>query len=95
MPNDLSVSDLREIIVSALLANGWTEEEIAGYVRAHETSGWLRPKCPAWIRNSAGVFYALPPAGGFGEKSPPKIELKSRQNAVSRPPGANAAPDPA
>lgn len=84
---DLSVEDLRELIVIALTNNGWTGEEIAGYVRAHEVAGWLRPKCPAWLRNAAGVHYAIPPAGGFGEASPPKIDRKEGRESKKSTPG--------
>lgn len=63
---DITVEDLREMIVKALESDGWSDQEVAGYVTAQEHSGWLRPKCPAWLRNSAAVWYLIPPANGFG-----------------------------
>lgn len=58
---DLTVDDLREMIVISLQQQGRDQLYIDGYIDAQERSGWLRPACPAWIRNSAGVYYALPP----------------------------------
>lgn len=64
-PRDLSIADLRQLMLDALESGGHSPDWIAGYIAAQERSGWLRPSCPAWIRNSAGVFYAIPPASGF------------------------------
>lgn len=66
----VTIDQLREIIRAALVASGWSEAEIAGYVRAHEVAGWLRPACPQWMRNSGAVIYQTPPLGRFSEKPP-------------------------
>lgn len=57
---DITVEELREFMLTGLKQSGWNQDEINGYVAAQERSGWLRPKCPAWLRNSAAVYYALP-----------------------------------
>ena len=81
---DISIDDLREMIITALTADHWTTEQIAGYVAAQEASGWLRVSCPAWLRNSAAVHYCIPPADGFGD-SPKRYKLPIIQsNATAR-----------
>lgn len=66
-PPDLSVTDLREMMVSALAQVGHSDSFIAGFISAQERSGWLRPNCPAWIRNSAGVHFALVHNEGYDD----------------------------
>jgi len=88
--HDLSVDGLRDLMVAALSNAGWSPEEIAGYVAAQEKAGWLRPQCPAWIRNSAGVYYALPPSGAFADPRPLKVTPEQAQigGSTPKPPGA-------
>lgn len=59
-PRDISCDDLREMIDDYLTKIGATPEYRAGYLDAQEKSGWLRPSAPAWIRNSAALYYCLP-----------------------------------
>lgn len=61
-PRDLTVEDLAELMTHAMKSAGRSDDWIHGYLAAQRFSGWLRPQCPAWIRNSAGVHYALPHA---------------------------------
>jgi len=77
---DLSIADLQELMVIALENAGWTQPEIAGYIAAMRRAGWLRPNCPAWIRNSAGVYFAIPPNGGFGDPRPPVVTRRKAPN---------------
>lgn len=60
MPKDLTVQDLKELMIFDLERRGKSPDFIAGYLAAQEKSGWLRNECPAWIRNSAGLYYAIP-----------------------------------
>jgi hypothetical protein len=65
MAKDISIEGLEELMRHALIEDGAGPDFVEGYVAAQRRSGWLRPGCPAWIRNSAGVYYALPPHGAF------------------------------
>lgn len=60
MTKDLSIADLEDLMIYYLDRRGVSEEFKAGYLEAQRKSGWLRPGCPAWLRNSAGVYYAIP-----------------------------------
>ncbi len=88
-PKNVTVSELREIIRAALVACEWGQGEIEGYIRAHEFAGWLRPKCPQWMRDSGAVIYQVPPLGSFAE-SPPSANSMPAENAGSK----NAARTP-
>lgn len=57
---DITVSELREMMIDALRTDAWTDEQIAGYLTAHENVGFLRDKAPAWVRNSAALTYLIP-----------------------------------
>lgn len=70
---DITSDDLRGMMQKALQDAGWSPDKIAGYLLAQEKSGWLRPQCPAWIRNSAAVYYCLPIAGSFDNPTPPTV----------------------
>ena len=62
---DISLDDLREMMIAALKHDGFSQSEIAAYVAAQEGHGWLRPETSVELRNLAAIHYAIPPASGF------------------------------
>lgn len=62
-PKDISPGDLEEIMRDALKSRNAPPDYIAGYIDAQKRSGFLKPKAPAWIRNTAALYYLLPPPG--------------------------------
>lgn len=69
-PTDYTPGELEMLMVPYLVKRGRSDEYIAGYLEAQKLSGWLRPACPAWIRNSAALWYLIP----RGLKSYKKID---------------------
>ena len=67
---DVTILDLREMMITALLKDGWTDREIIGYVTAMESHGLLRRNCPGWMRNSAALHYLIPEGNGHQPKDP-------------------------
>lgn len=61
---DISCNDLEEMMIEYLKNRGSTVEYVKGYLDAQRKSGWLRPSAPAWIRNSAAIYYCLPLCDG-------------------------------
>ncbi len=68
-----SVENLESVMRQALVADGWSPCAVEGYVAAQKRHGWLRPSTPPAQLDAAELFYALPPASGFGDQSPPRI----------------------
>ena len=54
----IPVSELNQVMVLSLTADGRSPDYIAGFIAAQEFSGWLRPQCPDWIRRSALLIYS-------------------------------------
>ena len=59
-PEDYSPDDLRALMIEHLEKRGESPEFVRGYIAAQERFGLLRPRCPAWMRNSAALFYLIP-----------------------------------
>lgn len=57
---NISIGDLRDMMQDHLSKRGHSVEFVAGYLEAQTRSGWLRENAPAWIRNSAALYYLLP-----------------------------------
>jgi hypothetical protein len=53
-----------------LTKRGDTPEAIAAYIEAQKLAGWLRPRCPAWLRNSAILYFLLPNPKWQSERLP-------------------------
>jgi hypothetical protein len=56
---EMTVADLEALMISYLADRGMSAEYIRGYLEGQRLSGWLRPNCPEWIRNSAAMKYQL------------------------------------
>lgn len=58
-PVPVTIEQLQDLMVRSLTRDGWTKSEIRGYITAQRNCGWLRPKCPQWIRETAAMHYKL------------------------------------
>jgi hypothetical protein len=58
---DWTVDELEELIREALEKRGAPAHYVAGYLDAQRRAGWLRPQAPGWLRNSAALWFLLPP----------------------------------
>lgn len=61
---DITPEELEDIIRDYLENQGFGVAYVEGYIDAQKKAGWLRPNCPAWMRNSVAVHYLLPHACG-------------------------------
>lgn len=61
-PQDFSIEDLEKLMREYLEKRGESQDFIKGYIDAQRKSGFLRDRSPAWVRNSAALFYLIPPA---------------------------------
>ena len=59
-PEDFTTSDLEQLMREYLEKRGMSADFVRGYIEAQRKSGWLRDRSPAWVRNSAALFYLIP-----------------------------------
>lgn len=59
-PEDFSTEDLEKLMREHLAKRRESDDYVRGYLDAQRRAGWLRPRCPAWMRNSAALFYLIP-----------------------------------
>lgn len=64
-PHDITIEGLQELITVFLTKRGFSPDYVAGFLDAQNLSGWTRKNCPAWIRNSAGIHFSIPPNQHF------------------------------
>lgn len=66
--HDISIEDFEELMTDYLRKRGFSDDYIAGFLEAQRLSGWSRKNCPAWMRNSAALHFAIPPQHNFPGK---------------------------
>jgi len=56
-PPNISPDELEILMREFYHKRDRTQDFIDGFLTAQKLSGWLRPRCPAWIRNSATSYF--------------------------------------
>ena len=56
-PPNISIKELEILMRDFYHTRDRSQDFIDGFITAQKLSGWLRPRCPAWIRNSAASYF--------------------------------------
>lgn len=56
-PPNISPDELEILMRDFYHRRDRSQDFVDGFITAQKLSGWLRPRCPNWIRNSSASYF--------------------------------------